>query len=138
MRIALLFTGRNQNFGKIREYLNSVFQQDYITVDCFGHYWSDDFLRMIHFDDVHDKAIERGDNFNESINDIKKYLISRLQQTDQNIFLRQFNLLNIGDTAILTSSSQLELLDMWEDLLRKANIANPQKLHTILHLWLKC
>lgn len=132
LKIALLFTGRNKNFGKVYNYFNQIFHSTDIEVDCFGHYWSDDFLRMIHMDEYEDE-LERIHHYDkkersDQYHNIKKYAISRLIDQNNQHFVNHWNKLNIGETKILTSSSQLELLDMWEDLIKRTDPRYPQRL----------
>lgn len=47
MKIALLFTGRSNNFNHAAAYLGKVFNHVFDTVDIFAHDWDDDFRRMI-------------------------------------------------------------------------------------------
>ena len=132
MRIALLFTGRNQNFGKVYNYFNQIFHNTGIEVDCFGHHWSDDFLRMIHIDDYEEelKAIHYHDKVarSDQYNKIKKYMLDRLVDQNNQHFINHWNKLNIGETKILTSSSQLELIDMWDALIKRTDPTYPQSL----------
>lgn len=137
MKIALLFTGRSNNFRYTANYLGAMFKNAHRidTVDVFAHEWSDDFSRMIHLNDTVRKQ--------KNINDTKEYMLQRLVPSDTESTKRLLN--NNFDNVIKhTSSSQQELLNMWVDASAQhdpkpgfyiMSIAQLLSYNNAMHLW---